>query len=203
MRAALYGAGVLSALDSRNSSIGLLQATSYISALSGGSWALSSFVFSDMMSIQKLVLGENGSGGWNLDIDLTAPGSNTVENLAFIATLLAELAEKRAAGFPVSLGDFWARVVSHLVQSLRVSRLLTSSVSRSVLIRSSLINSFQVRLQQITSIRSTRPTGMELLSAPLRSCLLIYHINSRFLSYSPLPTLLRIQTTTVHCREFL
>jgi lysophospholipase len=50
-RAALYGAGVLNALDGRNfTSVGrgtggLLQATTYISGLSGGSWLLSSFIF--------------------------------------------------------------------------------------------------------------------------------------------------------------
>jgi lysophospholipase len=61
-RAALYGAGVLNALDGRNSTSvekktgGLLQAATYLSGLSGGSWLLSSFVYEDMPEICEFSL---------------------------------------------------------------------------------------------------------------------------------------------------
>lgn len=53
------------------------------------------------------------STGWNLDIDLFAPGSNQSENLAFITSILADLAAKRALGFAVTLNDFWGRILSY------------------------------------------------------------------------------------------
>jgi hypothetical protein len=57
-----------------------------------GSWFLSSLMFNDFPKIQDLVMGPvGGAGGWNLDIDLFAPGRSQVENLAFIASVLVDL----------------------------------------------------------------------------------------------------------------
>ncbi|ORY72587.1 lysophospholipase catalytic domain-domain-containing protein [Leucosporidium creatinivorum] len=121
-RAALYGAGVLNALDGRNyTSVqkgtgGLLQATTYISGLSGGSWLLSSFIFNDMPEIYPMVLGDgtNSSAlGWELEKDLFAPGT-TDEASAYLATLFTDVATKKAAGdFNVTLTDIWARALSY------------------------------------------------------------------------------------------
>lgn len=164
-RAALYGAGVLNAMDGRNATSvqkgtgGLLQATTYLSGLSGGSWLLSSYVLNNMPEIcesfrfvpprfaraerrnsrielcptpcsthsfrrlitglttfvhrstDSMVLGDGTNSstlGWKLKNDLFAPG-NTNQSASYVAGLFADMAEKSAAGFPVTINDAWAR----------------------------------------------------------------------------------------------
>lgn len=69
-RAALVGAGAVNAFDGRNSSSvsagtgGILQLSSYITGLSGGSWFVSSMAVNNFPTIQDLVLGGNGKQGW-------------------------------------------------------------------------------------------------------------------------------------------
>lgn len=79
-RAALYGAGTLSGFDSRNTSSssagtgGLLQLTTYLSGLSGGSWMVSSLAIHDMPPLNELVLGSDTQEGWQLQYNLLVPG---------------------------------------------------------------------------------------------------------------------------------
>ncbi|OBZ78586.1 Lysophospholipase [Grifola frondosa] len=62
-RAAIFGAGVLHALDGRNAQSvevgtgGLLQATSYLSGLSGGSWLVGSLAQANFPTIPDLIFG--------------------------------------------------------------------------------------------------------------------------------------------------
>lgn len=100
--AAQYGAGVVSGFDARNSTSkakgtgGLLQVSSYLSALSGGSWLVSSMLFHDLPDIHELVLGNADKGGalngWLLDKELFLPnGFNPFsdENQAFWGYVVA------------------------------------------------------------------------------------------------------------------
>ncbi|EMD37706.1 hypothetical protein CERSUDRAFT_50016 [Gelatoporia subvermispora B] len=72
-RAALYGAGVLSGFDARVPASkkagtgGLLQVSSYLSALSG------SIYFNDFPNITDMVNGNDELSGWILDLDLATP----------------------------------------------------------------------------------------------------------------------------------
>ncbi|KAI0650992.1 lysophospholipase [Trametes meyenii] len=119
LRAALFGAGVLSALDGRNQSSvragtgGLLQTAEYISGLSGGSWLVSSLAQADFPLLPDLVFGasssEGGYGGWITDIDLLQPSSNSTSTTAVLGVFLQEIALKRTAGFPVTVADVWGR----------------------------------------------------------------------------------------------
>lgn len=121
-RAAQYGAGVLSALDARNSTAkgagtgGLLQVSSYLSALSGGSWLTGSLYLNDFPMIRDLVLGNGGSlNGWLLDLHLLAPnGSNplTEENAAYYGIVADGANEKTKRGIDASITDVWARAIS-------------------------------------------------------------------------------------------
>jgi lysophospholipase len=94
------GAGVVSALDARNSTSvqsgtgGLFQISSYLTGLSGtimayeegslthtihpagGSWFVSSLVFNDLPTIPDLVFGNQTLSGWQLYIDLLRPDPN-------------------------------------------------------------------------------------------------------------------------------
>ncbi|KIY53628.1 hypothetical protein FISHEDRAFT_32937 [Fistulina hepatica ATCC 64428] len=109
-RAALYGAGVVSALDIRNQSAkdtgtgGLLQVASYLSALSGGSWFASSLYANHFPTISDLVFGNDGDlSGWLLDYYLLAPGYADVdENAAFYDSLFWAISAKADAGLALS-----------------------------------------------------------------------------------------------------
>ncbi len=77
------GAGAISGLDSRDiiargkGTGGLLQVSSYLSSLSGGSWLVSSMLFHDFPEMNDLVMGNNDKGGtlngWFLDRGLILP----------------------------------------------------------------------------------------------------------------------------------
>ena len=120
-RAAIFGAGVLNTLDGRNTTSahagtgGLLQAASYLSGLSGGSWLVGSLVQSDFPTFFDLVLGSsssNSSGGWNAQLDLVTPSTNATIVTEFIVELVQEIAGKFLTGFPVTFTDVWARALS-------------------------------------------------------------------------------------------
>ncbi|TDL15105.1 FabD/lysophospholipase-like protein [Rickenella mellea] len=65
-RAAIFGAGILNAIDGRNASSrgvgtgGLLQASTYHSGLSGGSWLVGSLSRANFPAIQNLIFGSRG-----------------------------------------------------------------------------------------------------------------------------------------------
>ena len=81
--ASQYGAGVISGLDARDKTAkekgtgGLLQVSSYLAGLSGGSWLVSSMLFHDFPQMNDLVLGNTDQGGtlngWFLDKGLVLP----------------------------------------------------------------------------------------------------------------------------------
>ncbi|KDQ57464.1 hypothetical protein JAAARDRAFT_130109 [Jaapia argillacea MUCL 33604] len=119
-RGALYDAGVLSALDARNSSAvaagtgGLLQVSSYISSTSGGAWLTGSLLFNNWPTITDLVYG-NGrdTNGWMLDVPITVPDGFNVfsaKNQIFYDRLLKVAGSKN---FYSSLTDVWGLMVGY------------------------------------------------------------------------------------------
>ncbi|KAI0092923.1 phospholipase B [Irpex rosettiformis] len=121
-RAAQYGAGVLSGLDARNDSAkqagtgGLLQVSSYIAGLSGGSWVTGSLFFNDFPTIEDLVFGNDHLSGWILDLDLAAPdGLNLLNdaNQYFFGSILWSVIAKANKWIDTSLTDPWARMISY------------------------------------------------------------------------------------------
>ncbi|KAJ7068547.1 lysophospholipase [Mycena amicta] len=116
-RAAIFGAGVLNALDLRNSSSvkkgtgGLLQTATHLAGLSGGSWLVTSLVQANFPTIQHLIFGDGDGqdfGGWIPDFPLWTPSADPVQQAEFAQELLQEIAAK-AKHFPVSVGDVWGR----------------------------------------------------------------------------------------------
>ncbi|KAJ7581090.1 phospholipase B [Mycena floridula] len=122
-RAAQYGAGVISALDGRNASAkaagtgGLLQVTSYMSALSGSSFLLSSLYMNDFPTIQDLVFGDGQQlSGWLLDLNLLTPDGldvTSARNQEYFGSLMWSVGAKANQGFDPSLTDPWARALSY------------------------------------------------------------------------------------------
>ncbi|KAI1783772.1 lysophospholipase [Ganoderma leucocontextum] len=119
-RAALFNAAALEAFDSRNSSSvskglgGLLQSSTYMSALSGGSYVLASLMFNDFASGYDLVFGNNATSGWQLEQSLFAPGPQGQDAKMFITHLIDDLAAKRfGANFTVTFCDLWGRALAY------------------------------------------------------------------------------------------
>ncbi|KAF7291014.1 Lysophospholipase [Mycena chlorophos] len=120
-RASVFGAGVLNALDGRNSSSvrkgtgGLLQTASHLAGLSGGSWLVTSLVQANYPTIQKLVFGDAGHpldfAGWLLDYSWFDASDNATQQAEYTEELLQELAVK-AKHFPISVGDVWGRALA-------------------------------------------------------------------------------------------
>ncbi|TFK53593.1 lysophospholipase [Heliocybe sulcata] len=112
-RAAIFGAGVLNALDGRNASSvgactgGLLQGATYLTGLSGGSWLVTSLMQANFPTIQDLVYGQGEFGGWLPQYNLAEP----TEDLGYYEGLVADVLGKYEAGFPVTMGDIWARIL--------------------------------------------------------------------------------------------
>lgn len=124
-RAAIFGAGILNALDARNKTSvnagtgGLLQAATYLSGLSGGSWLVSSLAQADFPMLPELVFGPsstpsgNAFGGWLTEIDvLQVGGTNATATAAFVGELVSEVALKFVKGFPVTFTDLWSRALA-------------------------------------------------------------------------------------------
>ncbi|KAF7290982.1 Lysophospholipase [Mycena chlorophos] len=117
-RAAIFGAGVLNALDGRNSSSvrkgtgGLLQTATHLAGLSGGSWLVTSLVQANFPTFQHLVFGDGQDfGGWLPEYSLWTPTNDTAQQSEYAQELLVEIALK-AKHFPVSVGDVWGRALA-------------------------------------------------------------------------------------------
>lgn len=114
-RALLTGAGVVQALDDRDSAsetAGLYQALTYHAGLSGGAWLLSALSAGDWPTVSKLT-----SEVWETQFAagiLDSSNSTTVDDFTQIAT---DIVAKGEMGFPVSLTDPWGRMLSYQVMS--------------------------------------------------------------------------------------
>jgi lysophospholipase len=111
-RAMLSGAGAMAALDLRTPNSnkkghlgGLLQAGTYVTGLSGGSWLLTSVYMNQFASIDQLV---NSRQVWNLQENLILPH----DPLQFWGLLFDQVGKKEQAGFQVTLTDFWSRALA-------------------------------------------------------------------------------------------
>jgi lysophospholipase len=98
-------------LDSRNSTAqdrgtsGYLQLASYISGLSGGSWAVGSLAMNDWPTIPDLA-----SQTWNLSENLILPADNTI---SYFTSIVSQVGDKRDEGFPTGITDYWGRALSY------------------------------------------------------------------------------------------
>lgn len=126
-RAAMFGAGVMNSIDGRNATAvklgtgGLLQAASYTTGLSGGSWLVYTLAAAGFPTMQELILGpanptDSGYGGWTTSefgtLSLDAAFNNTAEDTTYEAQLVAEISGKMAAGYPVTIVDLLSRALA-------------------------------------------------------------------------------------------
>ncbi|PYH91600.1 FabD/lysophospholipase-like protein [Aspergillus ellipticus CBS 707.79] len=111
-RAMLNGAGALKAYDSRTQGAnakgrlgGLLQSTTYISALGGGSWLLGSVVFNNFSSVSALQ-----EDFWNFTSESIIMGPPTMTSAEYWGNITTQVKAKKTAGFITSDADIWGRM---------------------------------------------------------------------------------------------
>ncbi|KAJ5359615.1 uncharacterized protein N7496_012028 [Penicillium cataractarum] len=109
--ACLNGGGTIKAFDERTEGStakgqlgGLLQSSTYFSALSGGSWALGSIYINNFTTVSNLQ--ENL---WNFTNEIVL-GPSTMSPVDFWATISDQVKSKREAGFSTGDPDFWGRI---------------------------------------------------------------------------------------------
>lgn len=114
-RSLLTGAGVIQALDGRDSNLstsGLYQAMTYHAGLSGGAWLLSAFAAENWPTISSL-----REGVWDTQFAggiLNSSSEVTVNDYIEIAS---DIIGKAKAGYPISLTDPWGRMLSYQFMS--------------------------------------------------------------------------------------
>lgn len=121
-RALMNGAGALAAFDSRTSGSsakghlgGLLQASTYIAGLSGGSWLVGSIYANNFTSVEHILsLGDDDDAIWQFDETITkGPSHGIFDAASYVKSIVMEVADKKAAGFNTSLTDAWGRALSY------------------------------------------------------------------------------------------
>ena len=157
-RAALFGGGVLSSLDGRNTTAvskgtgGLLQAATYLSGLSGGSWLITALTQANFPTIADLVFPPTTSasssdpnsifGGFLAEIDLVSPGTNPEENLNYVEALIAEAqAKHQSSGLPITITDPWSSALArHFINGTTSQNILGGGTHGAGILLSGLTN---------------------------------------------------------------
>ncbi|KAG9238210.1 lysophospholipase catalytic domain-containing protein [Amylocarpus encephaloides] len=124
-RALLNGAGFLAAADSRTHNStnkgqigGLLQATTYVAGLSGGSWLVGSMYSNNFSSVETLRDGSKGSSVWKYGNSIfEGPDTDSIQVLStadYFRTISDQVSGKANAGlgFNSSITDYWGRALS-------------------------------------------------------------------------------------------
>ncbi|KAI5968664.1 plb1 [Candida margitis] len=117
-RAMLCGAGQLLATDDRFEGAnehgvgGLLQASTYITGLSGGNWLVGSLVMNNWLSVAEVV---NGSSSiWALEDSILNPSGIRIDKtIAYYYGLRSAVLAKDDAGFDTTITDIWGRALSY------------------------------------------------------------------------------------------
>ncbi len=114
----MNGAGALAAFDSRTTNStspghlgGLLQATTYLSGLSGGAWLVGSLFMNNFTGVPTL-LSDNTSTVWEFGNSIfTGPATSGLQILSTVQyydNIYDTVNEKAEAGFNTSITDYWS-----------------------------------------------------------------------------------------------
>ncbi|KAJ3194044.1 Lysophospholipase 1 [Irineochytrium annulatum] len=129
-RALLVGGGVIRAMDDRipesrqSGTGGILQLSTYISGLSGGSFLIGSMYTTNFPTIDFL-----HDNVWHLETDTFTPaGKDELSDVGVYVEFIRDVAHKSRAGYPTTLTDYWARLVSvHTTNETRYGEGVTMS----------------------------------------------------------------------------
>ncbi|KAG7191920.1 Lysophospholipase 1 [Scheffersomyces spartinae] len=117
-RTQFVGAGNLLATDNRYDRAkldglgGLMQASTYVTSLSGGSWLVGSLACNDWIPVNKIVDGTYKL--WDVSTTFLAPRGllNVLGNTITYADMILAIKSKLFAGFATSFVDVWGRLLS-------------------------------------------------------------------------------------------
>jgi lysophospholipase len=129
-RALMNGAGFLAAADSRTHGStnvggigGLLQASTYLSGLSGGGWLVGSMFFNNFSSIQSLMgaaYDGNTAGPaiWEFQNSIvrgpkSKGGISLFNTVGYWRDIAQQVAAKADTGYETSITDYWGRALSY------------------------------------------------------------------------------------------
>ncbi|GAB7337946.1 hypothetical protein MBLNU457_4326t1 [Dothideomycetes sp. NU457] len=128
-RALMNGAGAIAAFDSRtahNSTAagalgGLLQSSTYLAGLSGGSWLVGSLYVNNFTSIQSILNqdtpADNSGSLWQFGNSIfEGPDSNGIQlfgSIDYYSTIRNEVDGKNNAGYETTITDYWGRALSY------------------------------------------------------------------------------------------
>ncbi|KAL6409893.1 lysophospholipase [Ilyonectria robusta] len=120
-RALMNGAGALSAFDNRTANSttdgklgGLLQATTYLSGLSGGSWLVGSLYVQNFTSVDSVIFATSGflSTLWQFQNSIFE-GPEGLSTTKYYRELNQTVKDKVDAGFNKTITDYWGRALSY------------------------------------------------------------------------------------------
>ena len=120
-RALMTGGGAVQAFDSREGNStnaghlgGLLQVSTYLAGLSGGSWLVGSIYVNNFTTISTLQ--GNATSTWEFQNSIfTGPSQSGLQLLNtadYFANVENAVSKKNSAGFPTSVTDYWGRALS-------------------------------------------------------------------------------------------
>jgi len=127
-RAMLNAAGVVEAFDSRTPNAtnagqlgGLLQSTTYLAGLSGGSWLVGSLFTNNFTSISDILTQDTDASGsgdlWQFANSIfegpEAGGIQLLNSIGYYAELENAVSNKEDGGFNVTITDYWGRALSY------------------------------------------------------------------------------------------
>ncbi|KAL3237195.1 lysophospholipase family protein [Nakaseomyces bracarensis] len=120
-RAMFDGAGAVAAMDNRTDGAnehglgGLLQATTYLAALSGGNWLTGTLAYNDFISVQEILeQGDAADAIFNISNNFLNPyGNDFGKTLARWTSIGAQVQGKEKAGFNVTITDLWSRALAY------------------------------------------------------------------------------------------
>ncbi|KAJ5128836.1 hypothetical protein N7526_007002 [Penicillium atrosanguineum] len=119
-RAMLNGAGAIKAFDSRTENAttsghlgGLLQSSTYVAGLSGGSWLVGSIYINNFTTISAL---QESSDVWALSNSIIegpdTGGLQILDSASYYKDLADWVDDKKDAGFNTSITDIWGRALA-------------------------------------------------------------------------------------------
>lgn len=127
-RAMLNGAGLIQAFDNRSSNAtapgqlgGLLQATTYLAGLSGGSWLVGSLYSNNFTSIDTILAQDTPSDDsgnlWQFENSIfegpDTGGIQLLDSVGYYKSLVDAVDGKNDANFNTTITDYWGRALSY------------------------------------------------------------------------------------------
>ncbi|OBS29607.1 hypothetical protein FPOA_03543 [Fusarium poae] len=120
-RAMINGAGAIAAFDDRSTGStdkghlgGILQAATYLSGLSGGSWVVGSLYVQNFTTVGSIVDASSGflSSLWQIDQSILE-GPSDLSVTKYYRQLYQDVQDKVDAGYNKSITDYWGRALSY------------------------------------------------------------------------------------------